>query len=105
MEVSFQKYNNKKKELTDYKNSICKVIDQFIMNDDQFKKNHNNTPVREYDKSFNFYENQREYFVVQFTYGKYFRYHEVEFDPDEFKRLLDFMKDPNLHINTNKFNL
>jgi len=104
MEVSFQGYNKKKKELNDYKNSVCKVIDQFVMNDENFKKNHNNTPVRDYNKSFNFY-NLREYFVVQFTYSKYFRQYKIEFEPAEFRRLLDFMKDPNLHINTNKFNL
>lgn len=42
MEVSFIGYNQKKKELEDYKKSICKVIDKFIMTDDEFKKNHHN---------------------------------------------------------------
>jgi len=108
MEVSFLGYNQKKKELADYKKSVCKVIDQFILNDKDFIKNHINSPVKDYRVSFDFYKNQRSYFVVQFNYGmedKYFRQYEVEFAPEEYVRLLEFMKDPDLHINTNKFNL
>ena len=108
MEVSFQGYNKKKKELVDYKKSVCKVIDQFIKNDEQFIKDHYNSPIRDFSNSFDFYKNIDNIFIVRFNYGgtrDYLKPYEVSFTPEEYNRLISFMKDPNLHININKFNL
>jgi len=110
MIVSFQGYNKKKKELGDYKKSVCQVIDDFILNDENFMKDHHNSPVRDYKHSFDFYEDQKDMFVVQYQYSEehnpaFYRQHEVRLSYEECERLKEFMKDPGLHINTNKYNL
>jgi hypothetical protein len=110
MIVSFQGYNKKKKELDNYKKSIYQVIDNFILNDENFMKDHHYTPIRDYKHSFDFYKDQKDIFVVQYQYSKennptFIRQHEVRLKPEEYERLKEFMKDPDLHININKYNL
>ena len=111
MVVSFQGYIKKEHELKKYKESVCKVIDDFILNDNHFQKDHNDSPIRDYHHSFDFHMNDKYGFGIYYFYCPdsrdkiHLRQHDITFTPEEFKRLKTFMKDPKLFKGVNKYNL
>jgi len=104
MIVDFKGYNKKKIELSEYKDSVCKVIDDFIFHDSLFKKEHYNSPLRDFNRSFDFYMHNRR-FVVQYYFGDDIHQHEITFTSDEYKRLEEFMKNPSLYKSTQDYNI
>ena len=57
MIVSFEEYKKKESELSEYKNTILKLIDEFIQSDEEFRKNHPNI-VGDYKYAIDFYEDK-----------------------------------------------
>jgi hypothetical protein len=103
MIVTFDEYSKKEKETNDYKVKILKVIDDFINTDTEFLKNH---LIREpYKGSTDFYFDDLRGggFVVNFRDN--WSTDTVEFTGNEYKRLLEFMKNPELYKTSKKYNL
>ena len=107
MIVTFDGFNEKQKEVENYKKSILKLIDEFVTTDEDFKKNHINMGSP-YKWAIDFYmDNQRRGdFVVDYRWGEPFgRTDQIYFSGLEHQRLKDFMKDPELYRSNKKFNI
>jgi len=121
MIISFDGFKKKEEELKEYKNSILKLIDQFIeyeMTVGGDFSNHayyNGLPstITKYYKSTDFYKDglKDRQFVLNFlyrnNYGSIFN-DEIEFTYKDHKNLLEFMKDPEaykLNKKTKNYNL
>lgn len=105
MIVSFEEYKKKEKELSEYKNTILKLIDEFIQSDDEFRKNYYNR-IGDYRYATDFYEDKlrdrghRIYYISRFGNTDDF-----VLTHKEYQRLLKFMEDPDLYRNAKKYNL
>lgn len=108
MIVSFEEYENKKKEVNEYKSRILKLVNKFILSNEEFLKNHKlsiSGNGRIYSSSVDFYiDSQRSgNFVV-----KYYNTlngmgtDEVYFSHKEYLELIDFLK---YEDSANKYNL
>lgn len=107
MIISFDKFEKKQKELKNYKKSILKLIDEFITNSDEdFQKKHN-IIGRPYIGSFDFSIHPKWGFNIKYNYGDHyiFRTDDIYLDGLEYKKLQEFMKDPELYKNTKKYNI
>ena len=111
MIVSFDEFNNKKIELEEYKNSILKMIDEYIMFDGEFRKKYN---ILYYLKATDFYFSQKgnHRFTIQFLVGddpdlnKSYHYNsERSIMHSDYKNLQKFMEDPELYKATKNYNL
>lgn len=104
MIVSFEEYSKKEKELENYKKSICKLIDRFIDIDPEIRKNH--SIGKPYKGCFDFYVDnlRRGEFVIKYSYGNYGS-DEIALWPSEYKKLKDFMLNPDLYLDSKKYNL
>ena len=107
MIVTFDGFKEKKKEVEEYKKSICKLIDEFITTDVEFKKNHKINGTYEY--SYDFYDDNLRggFFTVDYSsdIGVLSSSDQFVFSGLEYRRLKEFMKDPELYRNKNKFNI
>jgi hypothetical protein len=111
MIVTFDGFKEKQKEVDEYKKSILKLIDEFITTDEYFKKNHTTMGVSQllspYKYSTDFFiDNQRRGdFVVDYCWGTFSKTDQIHFSGLEYKRLQDFMKEPELYRNNRKYNI
>lgn len=106
MIVTFDGFKEKQKEVEDYRKSILKLIDDFINTDKDIIKNH---IIREpYKGSTDFFVNDQRGGRLQITYrwGEPFsKTDDIYLDGLESRKLQEFMKDPELYKNQNKFNI
>jgi hypothetical protein len=107
MIVSFKEYEDKEAKLKYYKSRILKLIDKFILSNDEFRDIHASEQMKNYLKAIDFYNDRQRGggFVVKYYYNKYGTPDEVYFTSNQYLELLEFMKNPELYINANKFNL
>lgn len=106
MIVTFDGFKEKQKEVEEYKKSILKLIDEFVTTDEDFKRNH--TMGKPYKYAIDFYIDyqRRGDFVVNYRWGEPFgRTDQIYFSDLEHQRLKEFMKEPELYRNKNKFNI
>ena len=114
MIVSFDGFKKKEEEIKEYKKSICKVIDDFILNDKDFRDVHASYQLEHYINSYDFYF-LNDIFVVRHIYETPIGNRwpnlnrnssdNIEFLPNEYEDLKKFMKDPDFYKNTKKYNL
>ena len=121
MIVSFDGFKKKEEELKEYKNSILKLIDQFIeyeMTVGGDFSNHayyNGLPstITKYYKATDFYKDglRDRQFVLNFLFrNNYdsFSHDEIQLNKKEYLDLLEFMKDPetyDINKKTKNYNL
>jgi len=109
MIVSFEEYEQKRKDVNIYHKKMCKVIDKFISSNDNFMKKHNI-----YAKGYGYYgctdfyidSQKRNDFIVKYycTSGG-MGTDEIYFSHKEYLELLDYMKNIELYDDAKKFNL
>lgn len=109
MIVSFEEYEQKKKDVNEYHKKMRKVIDQFILSNDNFRLKHKIGSGRYgYYGCVDFYKDsqRRNDFVVKYynTSGG-MGTDDVYFSHKEYLELLDFFKNIDIHIDSNKYNL
>ena len=112
MIVNFEEYKNKQKELDEYKDSILKLIDEYVEFNNDFKERHN---ILNYIRATDFYFSQKDdrRFKIQFLFGNdpdltagLLQYNsEVSIMHSEYKDLQQFMEDPELYKATKKYNV
>ena len=83
------------------------MIDEFVTTDAEFQKNHQVRGI--YKGSYDFYDDNLRggYFTVDYSsdIGVLSRTDQLVFNGLEYKRLKEFMKDPKLYREKNKFNI
>lgn len=96
---NFKEYIKKDNEVRNFKTKTLKLIQQFIHYNNKFKEKHflgigsnKNIPI-------DFFI-QNNHLIV-----KLLNSHFLEFTQEEFKELKKFIKNPQLYIDTNKYNL
>ena len=108
MIINFEEYNKREKEFKDYKKQIILIIDDFILNTD-FIKNHNSKigdpRLSSYRNAENFFKSSRRTLVVDYSNKNSAFGGRIEFTKEEEKRLKDFMKNPELYKDSQKYNL
>ena len=105
--LDFNGFKKKQQEVEEYKKSMLKIIDDFILYDEDFRMVHASLQLDRYVKSTDFHFKANtiivEYFYfIQHTFNTV---DHIEFLPDEYKRLEEFMKNPELYKNKKKYNL
>lgn len=105
MIISFDKFEEKQKELESYKKSILKLIDEFITTDAEF--NNSRSVDSRYRGSSDFFIDPKWGFTVVYSYGDNYVYRtdHLNFNGLEYKRLQEFMKNPELYKNMKKYNI
>lgn len=102
---TFDEYINTQNDLIDYKKSVFKLIDDYILNDKEYGKRQNFLHKR-YINCYDFFMTPTDDFVVCYidkdddTRKVYFK-----MDDEDYKNLLKFIDNPELYKNINKFNL
>lgn len=104
MIVNFKEYNKRARDFFGYKDKLLLVIDDFIIYDEDFKKNHD---IDYYKESYEFYMQKSTGGWVCHVkyYNKYKHEREVTFTVEENDRLEKFMENPDLYKNTKNFNI
>lgn len=103
MVVTFEEYNKKEKEAKEYKDKILKLIDDFIKIDEEFSENHIiRTP---YKGAIDFYFDNLRGGRFCVTYSVNWSTDILDFTGKEYKKLLEFMKNPDFYKNLKKYNL
>jgi len=105
MVVTFDEYNKKELELEKYKNMILKLIDEFIiLHKDEFS---GNQCIEFFNNSFDYGIDHQHggSFDVQFFYGTWNRQYDLHFTREQYKNLLEFMKNPEMYKSVHKYNL
>lgn len=103
--ISFSEFKKKQDEVDKYKNSILKLIDEFILlHKDEFIEL--SKSMISYEKAYDFYnDNRRDNdFTINYYYGGY-RTNDIILSHKLYKELQNYMKDPDLYRNTKKYNL
>jgi len=95
MIVNFEEYNKKEKELEEYKKSLCKLIDDYIL----YNKLIDNEA---YKGCFDYFFDQHGKFTIHY---KEMFYYSQQFVIDSYMDLKKFVEDPELYKNTKKYNL
>lgn len=105
MIISFDKFEEKQKELESYKKSILKLIDEFITTDEDVKKIRSIS--KPYIGAFDFFVHPKWGFTIEYNYGSNYDINtdNINLTDVEYKRLREFMKDPELYKNTKKYNI
>ena len=102
---TFDDYIKTQDDANNYKKSVLKLIDYYILNDDEYVKKHENI-VKTYERCFDFYFSNDNYFVI-----KHFDRNEdvnmifFKINSVDYKNLLKFIDNPELYKDTKKFNL
>lgn len=103
--ISFDEFVKKSEELKKYKNSILKLIDEFILlNIDEFI---NLTRAFEsFEKTYDFYTDKQldNMFIICFYYNGY-RTYNVKISREIYLKLEEFIKNPSIYRNVNKYNI
>jgi hypothetical protein len=106
MIISFEEFKNKEIELNQYKDSILKMIDEYIIFNAEFRKKYN---IDGYIKSTDFYFSQKSdrKFTIQFFLDPgQFRYqNERSIMHKDYEDLQKFMEDPELYKATKNYNI
>lgn len=109
MIVSFEEYEQKKKDVDEYNKKMRKTIDQFILSNKNFIENHKIKFDRYgYYGCVDFYrdsQRQNDFVVKYYDTSGGMGTDEVHFSHKEYLELLDFFKNLDAHIDSKKYNL
>lgn len=107
MIVSFDKFKKKELEFKRVKKSILNLINDFINNDTEFLNNHHVRQPYLGVSDFEFNKIKEDELLIVYRYGTapFIRNHEIVFFEDEYERLQQFMKDPDMYKKSQKYNI
>lgn len=105
MIITFQGYKDKLEEAEKYKREILKLIDQFVEIED-VELLYKSKPGDIFN-CYDFYidSQRRGDFVIQYYFGQTPASRELHLTHDQYLKLQEFMKDPDLYKNSKKYNL